>query len=1017
MSTPSSPLRTEQGSSTSQFRFGTVNDPETKPFNFTVPNNTVLSPEPVTHLRRSPRLSGVPPFLSDAIRDAEVSRPGTPDNDYAQDEPSSILASRIMRAQDNPSPPPDPPSSPIKLLDQPFPFAGHDSPNKAFGDNRSITPSYSSIPYRTSSPPPTPTAQHACTPLSLDPSLPIPETQPHHGSNVVLPNDRAHESSSNHPNISDRLEEEAVAKELTIPVDENEPIGVADIQMDNCGSAADTEEQPTTSPRRSTRPRRSIAIYGFQSQDVPSTSSQPVIQPSHETRGRSTEHMSGFPDAVSPVREKSPSRKKVVVSKRQLGSLSPNSVTLLNHLLPPPLSPLKEQESWTPSTSHATIEQVSVPAQRVFPIRHTSPQRPNPLQKIRLQPADLDDPNRTPARRVPISPTKATTNLFTAGPSRTNIFNIPPTDSPARRIMLSDADGVDVSPSKGRLLGSPVRPVPQRSRSVEPQSLARPVPLRSSSAEPTAYKGKEPLRTPSVQRSQAVTRNILPKSIPEEGQFADDIGNQKSLPSLPKNSSRPRQTTSRIPRMKPYIRLQNTSGQSTNKASGISRRVDWSKASSSTESKSKTLSGGLRPPIESSTKVKTALPTPSPGLKRKRGSESTPVKSSSTKQSSPVKLSPVVVVPSLKEALSRTAVRPQQSSTPDTKPEIQKNSVAVEPQPQPDHETTSSDMDVTVSPSTNVENPFIDKEPPSISVSVEVHRDESNASSSSDSTLRRTTRARRTAQPVPGLPSNRRAERPPPSRRKTPMIHDSGPFSNMSAVALRALTTSNTTKNQKYLAATLEMEVIRKEGPRPDSPVMKVKTISEKEKEEKERDRNARAERRARRNQDGSDDTAMLVSNSTQSDTDEDDWDQLAMSPTPKQHMRGAGEDEDYETPDKLRPMKRMRLLDDGEDASEKKRVKWDRGLCTEMYLDEIKPRRQQARSNTPVMKGCLAPTAKALILDTLGNLPNAESPLKNLVQENVIVKKFVYDTDVEEPSVPPEPPKNTRSKSRKSKS
>ncbi|THU90712.1 hypothetical protein K435DRAFT_675593 [Dendrothele bispora CBS 962.96] len=110
-----------------------------------------------------------------------------------------------------------------------------------------------------------------------------------------------------------------------------------------------------------------------------------------------------------------------------------------------------------------------------------------------------------------------------------------------------------------------------------------------------------------------------------------------------------------------------------------------------------------------------------------------------------------------------------------------------------------------------------------------------------------------------------------------------------------------------------------------------------------------------------------------------------------------------------------MRLFDEGE---EKKRVKWDQGLFTEMYLDDIKPR-QRARSNTPdVMKGCLAPTAKALILDTLGNLPNAESPLKDLIKENVVVKKFVYDTDVEEVTpVPIETPKHTRSKSRKSKS
>jgi hypothetical protein len=40
--------------------------------------------------------------------------------------------------------------------------------------------------------------------------------------------------------------------------------------------------------------------------------------------------------------------------------------------------------------------------------------------------------------------------------------------------------------------------------------------------------------------------------------------------------------------------------------------------------------------------------------------------------------------------------------------------------------------------------------------------------------------------------------------------------------------------------------------------------------------------------------------------------------------------------------------------------------------------------------------TAQALHLDSLGNLVNAASPLKELVQENVVVKKYVYDDDAE---------------------
>ncbi|KAE9400794.1 hypothetical protein BT96DRAFT_857078, partial [Gymnopus androsaceus JB14] len=127
-------------------------------------------------------------------------------------------------------------------------------------------------------------------------------------------------------------------------------------------------------------------------------------------------------------------------------------------------------------------------------------------------------------------------------------------------------------------------------------------------------------------------------------------------------------------------------------------------------------------------------------------------------------------------------------------------------------------------------------------------------------------------------------------------------------------------------------------------------------------------------------------------------------SPTPnsRKHVWGPGDEEDYETP--LRPMKRLRIDDVADDQgqaeaeAEEKRVKWDRGLYSQIYLDEIQPRSTHARiAQESIKKGCLAPTAKARTLDTLGNLPNTDSPLKDLVQENVVVKKFVYDSDVVE--------------------
>jgi hypothetical protein len=62
---------------------------------------------------------------------------------------------------------------------------------------------------------------------------------------------------------------------------------------------------------------------------------------------------------------------------------------------------------------------------------------------------------------------------------------------------------------------------------------------------------------------------------------------------------------------------------------------------------------------------------------------------------------------------------------------------------------------------------------------------------------------------------------------------------------------------------------------------------------------------------------------------------------------------------------------------------------------------------------------SQAVLLDNLGNLPNADAPLADLVHENIVVKKFVYDNDPEAEVAQPTPvlaPKNTRSRGKKSK-
>lgn len=135
-------------------------------------------------------------------------------------------------------------------------------------------------------------------------------------------------------------------------------------------------------------------------------------------------------------------------------------------------------------------------------------------------------------------------------------------------------------------------------------------------------------------------------------------------------------------------------------------------------------------------------------------------------------------------------------------------------------------------------------------------------------------------------------------------------------------------------------------------------------------------------------------------------------------HRRGPGDESDYETPERLERHKKTRLFveADDQDGEPERRVKWDRGLFTSVYLDEVKLGTRQPLKENRSLKGILAPTAKALRLDTLGNLPQADLPLTDLVQENITIKKFVYDDD-DEPVSELFVVKNTRSRGKKSKS
>lgn len=242
--------------------------------------------------------------------------------------------------------------------------------------------------------------------------------------------------------------------------------------------------------------------------------------------------------------------------------------------------------------------------------------------------------------------------------------------------------------------------------------------------------------------------------------------------------------------------------------------------------------------------------------------------------------------------------------------------------------------------------------------------EESPQGESQASGLRRLTRARTSAQTtdVFGTIASATATRPLQQRRRQPAFAlPDGAFTGMSALALKSLTSANTTRNQTQVAE-LRTEIIRKEGSRPESPTTKVKTVAERQREEKVLQRQARAQRRAQR--DGS--IGATDADGTDDDESDDTGDNTDMHVEGEvllKHRRGPGEEEDYETPQRPeRPMKRGRFEEE-EEGREEKRVKWDRGLATTVWLDDSPPKSRRTPREELTKKGCLTPAAKVSLL------------------------------------------------------
>lgn len=218
--------------------------------------------------------------------------------------------------------------------------------------------------------------------------------------------------------------------------------------------------------------------------------------------------------------------------------------------------------------------------------------------------------------------------------------------------------------------------------------------------------------------------------------------------------------------------------------------------------------------------------------------------------------------------------------------------------------------------------------------------------------LRRTTRSRRSAQSATDVFGTVvSAARPRPKQK---VFVDEGPFSQFSQVQLKTLTSKNTEWNQKQLCE-MSTQVIMKVGKRPESPTTKVRNVLEQQREEKNQQRQDRAARRARKSTE-TDDEDLELDDEDMTNVEED------AGELPMTHRRGPGDEEDYHTPEKDRPLKRSRLGDDAtenRDSRQEKRVKWDRGLFQTVYLTDLPPNPRRPPKEELTKKGCLSNAAK----------------------------------------------------------
>ncbi|KAG8953119.1 hypothetical protein FRC04_003067 [Tulasnella sp. 424] len=268
-------------------------------------------------------------------------------------------------------------------------------------------------------------------------------------------------------------------------------------------------------------------------------------------------------------------------------------------------------------------------------------------------------------------------------------------------------------------------------------------------------------------------------------------------------------------------------------------------------------------------------------------------------------------------------------------------------------------------------------------------------------------------QPIQAAPVSRPSAAPRGRAAATPKAPPAGVTGfQMSDKELKSLTMKNTVRNQTYFVE-IDLQVIRKECPRPPSPSTRVRAaigIEEKEAEAKKRGRAERAKRRG------------LLEDEMDREEDE----------SPLKHPRAPGDDEEYETPKRRRldgeggfvagnpdPEQRFAALQLQPQGKQKPRsrggssdpdaaipsksdpmdrfvkpnskgrfVRWNKKLAF-----HCEPGEQPKLPSTPG-KGILARDAAAAKLDKVGNVPEAGTLPPEVRKNVVVVFKYVYADD-----------------------